>query len=182
MVALKDLAKEGIVAGYLLGKSLGGGGGEVTEVNTKLAGTWTSPPITGATVGTIFEIDLNEVFQNAIGFNANIEQTIRLFMHIGFISETADYDVGDINWVRMNYQITWGTDLITVSVPHLIGENLRVDKYSYGTAGFLHYSPNGNTLSTNMAVKIRQVTMSHPERMGYFSLVFEFNYPEIIVR
>jgi hypothetical protein len=87
VVVLKDLAKEGIVAGYLLGKSLGGGGGgEVTEINTKLAGTWTSPHITGADIGTIYNIDLSTVFQNAEWFVPDIEQSVLIAMSANYSS------------------------------------------------------------------------------------------------
>lgn len=88
VVALKDLAKEGIVAGYLLGKSLGGGGGgEVTEINTKLAGTWTSPHLSGANMGEEYIIDFEELFADIDDFNPNVKQDIVLIYTFTYCGE-----------------------------------------------------------------------------------------------
>lgn len=87
MVALKDLAKEGIVAGYLLGKSLGGDSGEVIEINTKLAGTWTSPHLSGANMGEEYIIDFEELFADIDDFNPNVKQDIVLIYTLTYYGE-----------------------------------------------------------------------------------------------
>lgn len=183
MVALKDLAKEGIVAGYLLGKSLSGGG-TLTEINTKLAGTWTSPNLTGANIDSTFIINLQEIFENAVGFNPNVEQGINFCIKEQYVGSDGVYELfygidwGN-HWVYRNYL---GSETILSGVSMGANDNFEVTKNSLYTPIYRTFD-NPCTLHIYNVLELRDEGVSrtfYPLITGYYVITIDFYYPEAI--